>query len=919
MYKKWIEGMVLVVTLVPSVAPAQEACTSGIHIDGTITDPTGAVIPGAQVQAASGERATTDATGHYLLPCVSGGSAAITVRAEGFSRGTARAHARLGGTAHVSLQLAVASVQTDVQVSADADNVDSSNGAGTTVLGRERVQQMADDPDDFQRQLQSLAAVGGGIPGSAIITVDGFQNASALPPKSSIGSIRVNPDMFSAEYGRAPYLGGQVEIFTKPGADRFHGALFFTDSDSSFNATDPLSASATPAGKRRYGFELSGPVISKKSGFSLALEKRDIDEFNVVNAQTPDQNGNPVPFQQAVSAPQRLWIASARNDWQVGSKDVATLSFSANVNNLANQGIGGLTLAEAGYSSLVSEYDLRLSNVLTLNPNMLHETRIGYSWKRTEQAPLSTAPSLQVAGFFTGGGATSQNLNDRERDLEVDDDLMVTQGKHTWKIGTQSFGFFLHDYDPDTFNGAYVFGGGSAPELDANNQPTGQTTTINAIQQYHRALLNLPGGTPTTYQLTTGTPVVPLTQWRLAVFGQDAIKLTPRFTFVAGLRYQLQTTPGSFGNFSPRVGIAWSPDKKSNWVVHLRAGIFRNPNDSSYATEVYRLNRTRQQETTAYSPNYSDPLTPTPGSIQVGTENQFAHSLNQLSSFQTHISIERNFHDGWHTSATFYWDETWGRVQTRNINAPMVGNSVGIPPDPTTALLAPRPITPNENIVQYENFGHLTANIFAIGGGRNIGERFGISVYYVHDNTKTNVSDALASPQSSYSDKGESSRSDGQGDNAVYASGSLHLPYKVEVSSIFDVRSGVPYNITTGTDANGDGDFNDRPSYASVLGPGVYNTRFGLLTTNTVNGDVPRNLGTQSALVHLDANLTRAFMLNPKDNDHPRTLTFNARSANLLNHTNVTTVNTILSSSTLGQPLTAETARRLELGLRFSF
>ena len=73
------------------------------------------------------------------------------------------------------------------------------------------------------------------------------------------------------------------------------------------------------------------------------------------------------------------------------------------------------------------------------------------------------------------------------------------------------------------------------------------------------------------------------------------------------------------------------------------------------------------------------------------------------------------------------------------------------------------------------------------------------------------------------------------------------------------------------------------------------------------------------AVMHLDLNFSRAFALNSKDKDHPRTLTFNARSANLINHTNVTTVNTVLSSSTLGQPLTAEPARRIELGIRFSF
>jgi hypothetical protein len=55
--------------------------------------------------------------------------------------------------------------------------------------------------------------------------------------------------------------------------------VFFADSASPFNATDPLSVTATPAGKRRYGFELGGPITQKKSDVFLALEKRDIDEF----------------------------------------------------------------------------------------------------------------------------------------------------------------------------------------------------------------------------------------------------------------------------------------------------------------------------------------------------------------------------------------------------------------------------------------------------------------------------------------------------------------------------------------------------------------------------------------------------------------------------------------------------------------
>jgi Carboxypeptidase regulatory-like domain/TonB dependent receptor len=922
MHRNWTYRLILTSGLVASLAHAQQSCVNGIRVDGTITDPTGAMIPGAQVRTSAGEKTMTDAAGHYLLLCLPATSAMITVEAEGFAQGTAQARSRAGGIAHVNLQLAVASVQADVQVSGDTA-ADAERGAGTINLDMKAVQRLADDPDDFRRELQVLASAAGGNPTSTMIRVDGFQNGSALPPKSSIASIRVDPDLFSSEYQFPPFGGGQIEITTKPGADSFHGALFFTDSDGSFNATDPFSATATPAGKRRYGFELSGPIRSKKTGFALALEKRDIDEFNVVNAQTLDSSGNAAPYQQTVSAPQRLWIASARADWQVASNDVAALSFSANVNNLGNQGVGGLVLADAGYSSLLSEYDLRLTNTQTINSNALHETRIGYTWRRTEQTPLSTAPSVQVAGYFTGGGATSQALNDRERDLEIDDDLVFAKGRHELKIGAQSLGIFLHNYDPNTFNGAYVFGGGSAPVLDANNNPTGQTESILPIEQYRRTLLNLPGGNPTTYQLTTGTPMVPLTQWRLGLYAQDTLKLATRLTLTAGLRYAFQTTPNSFGNFGPRVGIAWAADKKETWVFHLRAGLFNNsPTNLIYAAEVYRLNGTRQRESTVYSPSYSNPLTPVAGSVQVSSVNQFPHStLAQLSSFVAYFSVEHDFLHHWHAQGNLYFGEDYNGVRIRNINAPIVPSSIGVPPDPIAALLAPRPIAPNENIFQYQNSGHLGGNNISFSLDQHDYKWFGLSARYVHLNFKANIADNPLSPQSSYSNDGDSARVDWLSANNVTMFGNLNLSYGIELSTQFDRSSGHPYDITTGTDNNGDGNFNDRPSYASssATGSGVYSTQFGLLTSNTVNGNVSRNLGTMPATMHLDTNLSRAFILNPKDKDHPRTLTFNARSANLINHTNVTAVNTILSSGTIGQPLTAEAARRIEIGARFSF
>jgi hypothetical protein len=920
MVSRWRIAAALTGLLFSTIASGQSGCAGTGSIDGVVSDPSGAAVVGAEVEAGNGLAAVSDASGRYILPCVAPGSLTLVVEAGGFGLLTVGAEVQAGQAAHVDLHLAIAAVQQDVQVSAET----ADPGVGDAlVLGTEQVQQLADDPDDFLRQLEALASASGGGVGSAMIRVDGFQNAGALPPKGSIASIRVNPDLFSSEYEFPPFGGAQIEITTKPGAEKMHGALFYTDSDGSFNARDAFSTVATPAGKRRYGFELSGPIVAKKSGYSLALEKRDIDEFNVVNAVTLGSDGEQAPLRDTVSAPQRLWEGLARADWQWRPADVAVLSFSANRNNIGNMGVGGLTLAEAGYTSLVSEYDLRFSNTQTLSSRAVHESRVGYSWKRSAATPNSTSPSVQVAGFFTAGGATRQQLSNGEGDLEVDDDLLLTSGTHDWKLGLQSLDLFVRDTDPDTFNGAYIFGGGSAPVLDANGVATAETTSITGLEQYQRALKNLPGGTATTYQLTAGTALIPVNEYRLALYAEDSWKVMPALTASMGVRYNFDTTPGSYKNVDPRLSLAWALDKKRRWILHLRGGLFSIPVPVADSTEVARLNDIQQRETTLYGAAFvADGNSPSlnAGGLQISTVKEFARGYQQQSTFNGIIHVEHEFPGHWLVEPGLYFAEDWHTPLVPNINAPMVASSVGTPPDPSAALLAPRPIAPNENIFQYQNGGHLLGNLESLSVKQNGYKWIDLSIWYGHFHFKANNGDwpVLTSPQSTYSKLGESSRVNWLAANKVSALGTFKLPYKVDLTTVFESNGGLPYNITTGTDSNGDGSFNDRPSYAVAPGSGVYSTRYGLLTANTVNGNVPRNLGTMPAVVHLDLSVGRTFVLNAKS-DRPLSLGFTARSANLLNHTNVTAVSSILSSASFSQAIAAETARRVELGMRFSF
>ena len=857
---------------------AQTPC-HGTNVSGTVRDSSLALIAGAQVTLDGSSLKTSGSDGHFAFACVEGGKHTISATSQGFARGVVTVTAPHAQP--VELVLALEPVETQMDVSGDEAPAESATSSGPTqTISGNRLQSLADDPDDLLRELQQLSAAAGGNPSNTTVAVDGFQDSSKLPPKSSIAYIQVNPDQFSAQYREPPFEGGRVEVYTKPGQKAYHGALFATNGSPWENARDPFSTSKAAIGKQRYGFELTGPVRKTGSDFALTLEHRSIDNFAVVDAFTGfDAQGNYVNTLANVATPQRLWLGTARLDWQLGAKNTFIASYSANVNHLVNVGAGGIALQENGYDSQTYEHMFRVSDITTASAHLMHEARASFRWDGETDTPNSTATQVQVAGAFTGGGATIGPQRLHEFEIEADDDAILTTKNHTLKFGTQFFMYDEHQTLTSSFNGTYIFG---------------------SLQDYAQ-------GKPTAFTNVAGTPSVDFVQIENALFVQDDWNVGHGVHVAAGLRYFVQTNPAAYNGMTPRAGILWSPSKKGTWTLHAHAGLFSGRFGEKDYAEVLREDGTARVTSTVYNPVYGNPML---GATPIQTVRTFSPHIQELTWALENVGGTRALPHGWNLSFDYYIGRIWNYTRTNNINSPLNGNPYG-----------PRPGAANLNILQMQDSGQGRANaeFFGIDQHQLKRVQFFAGAVRVDLIDDTN-DDEFFTPQSAYSNAGEFAHRSGQPEWNFFGNVNFNLPEKIELTGDFNGGATSRYNITTGFDNNGDGDFNDRPQYAAPGTPGAVATPYGLLVSSGGTGVLQRNVGVMPTTVYLDMNLQRAFVLthDPKV-EHQQKLTLNVRSSNILNHTNVTQVGGVLGSPLLGVPYAADNGRRVEAGVRYSF
>src|SRR6266436_9750291 len=352
--------LLLILVFSAGVALGQQSTGT---LKGQVSDEFGGVIVGATIVAvnASGveKTVTTNGEGNFFFNGLAPGKYTIRATAIGFANfENADVEAIAGRTQLLPISLKVTIEQQKVTVAADTAgvNTEPENNVGATILKGADLESLPDDPDDLAAALQALAGPGAG-PNGGQIYIDGL-SGGRLPPKESIREVRINQNPFSSEYEKLGY--GRIEIFTKPGTDKYRGNAFFEYGNDVFNSRNPFAPTKAPYEHRQFGGNVSGP-ISKKSSFFIDVERRSIDDNEVINATILDPNFNITPYSATVLDPNRRTTVSPRIDYQLNPSNTLVGRYTYSQSSRLNGGVGEFALESRAINTDTTQHTVQLT------------------------------------------------------------------------------------------------------------------------------------------------------------------------------------------------------------------------------------------------------------------------------------------------------------------------------------------------------------------------------------------------------------------------------------------------------------------------------------------------------------------------------------------------------------------------------
>jgi hypothetical protein len=484
--------LVLAVGISPvaSTALFAQASAGTGTISGVVTDPSGAVIPGAQVTVRNvdtnvSRSINSNEAGRYEFVALQPGPYEISASQSGFAN-IVRSGIQLpvGARLTVDLPMSVSSTAETVTINANVAAVNIEKTEVSTVIN---LNDMLNLPlngrrwDAFVMTTPGATNDGGyglisfrGISGLYNNNmIDGMDNNQAFFSEAkgrtrlsygvsseAVQEFQVGASNFSAQYGRS--AGGVVNAVTKSGTNDLHGSFFYLIRDDSLNAKNSVAAPALrklglpeqPKDRRQqFGPSVGGPLIKDRLFYFLSYDQQKrVFPATVVPYSSSFLTGTGTApgydaaqsFLQGLTGPQaregNQWLGLSRIDWNVSPRN----QISNTLNILRWDSPNGIQTAPThGYhesangSDNVSTETVITRWTSTVTPRLVSELRVQWGRDFESQVPNAPGPYVSISSGLNFGMANflPRAAYPDEKRWQVTQDFSWLRGRHSVKFG----------------------------------------------------------------------------------------------------------------------------------------------------------------------------------------------------------------------------------------------------------------------------------------------------------------------------------------------------------------------------------------------------------------------------------------------------------------------------------------------------
>jgi hypothetical protein len=686
-----LSALLVVCLLVPFSAFAQSSTGS---ISGTISDDSGAALPGVTVTAtnvatSASRNTVTNAVGSYQLALLIPGTYRVEAQLEGFQPvRREKVVVNVGSDVSLDFKMKVGVAET-MTVSAEAPLVETERTQVSSVVNETSIQNLPTNGRNFIDFVLTTPGVVKDVRLGDIsfagqrgtlnsLVIDGANNdntffgqalgrtGSGRAPyqfsQDAVKEFQVNANAYSAEYGRAG--GAVINVVTKSGTNELDGTLFYFLRDKRYNANDYINEinnrAKSPYHFDQYGFSAGGPIQRDKHFFFVNYDAQRNDVPNpviiggggAVNIATPDdQRGYDLLLTHAADyvRKQDQDVYLIKTDHEVFSN--AHLSVRYNRQEFTGQNFeNGNTINSVEHTgnSLVNTDTLSGVFTTTTGHSFFNEVRAQYAKDREPGEANFSGPESEIlhngVTIFRFGQNTFSPRETTIKRTQIADTATYLLEKHTLKGGFDYSNDKILNYFPGNFAGSYRF---TSLADFANNKPS-------------RFLQAFAG--PGTTGATTHPDI-----YEVGIFAQDVWHVTQTLNVTAGLRYDFQniaqpdvknadpellsagidTTviPEDDNNLAPRVGFAWTPHGDGRTVVRGGYGIFYGRTPAIMIGTAHSNNRINVQTITftgSLIPTYPNVYTsiPTGATIPKPTILVFDDQYESPETHQGSLAVE---------------------------------------------------------------------------------------------------------------------------------------------------------------------------------------------------------------------------------------------------------------------------------------